>query len=114
MFTAKAASCPSKAVTPAAKDCPININKLDGKESTRMPSERFILRVPLGRLLIGLLLTVIPISLIGLFALAQSEKSLEESVGTNYRTIAEATSGEVSSLSTTAFTTWGSWPSPRS
>jgi RNase H-fold protein (predicted Holliday junction resolvase) len=61
-----------------------------------MPSERFILRVPLGRLLIGLLLTVIPISLIGLFALAQSEKSLQESVGTNFRTIAEATSGEVS------------------
>ena len=47
-----------------------------------MPSEdRFEVRVPLGRLLIGLLVVVIPISLAGLYGIQKTDQALEQTIG---------------------------------
>jgi hypothetical protein len=60
-----------------------------------MPPDSFELRIPLRKLLIGLLLTVVPICLAGLYTLSVSEKSLERSIGTHFKTIAEGEAAEV-------------------
>lgn len=56
--------------------------------------EKFELRVSLPKLLIGLLLTVVPISVLGLYSIAQSQKSLERTIGHYFKTIAEGTAVE--------------------
>jgi hypothetical protein len=61
-----------------------------------MASERYEVRVPFKRLLIALLLTVVPISIAGLYTLSLSERSLEKTIGTHFKTIAESTALEVS------------------
>jgi len=61
-----------------------------------MPAERYEVRIPLRRLLIALLLTVVPISIAGLFTISQSEKALEKTIGTHFQTIAESTASEIS------------------
>ena len=61
-----------------------------------MASERFELRISYQRLLIGLLATVVPISLVGLYALEKSHDALEDTVGTHYKIVAESTAREVS------------------
>ena len=60
-----------------------------------MPIERFELRIPLKKLLIGLLLTVVPISIAGLYSLTHSQASLEKMIGAHFRTIAEHASAEI-------------------
>lgn len=61
-----------------------------------MPAERFEIRISLSKLLIGLLLTVIPISIAGLYSLSISDKSLERTIGSHFQTIAQSTAAEVS------------------
>lgn len=61
-----------------------------------MLSERFEFRISVRRLLIGVLVTIVPISLVGLWSLAQSQTSLRENIGTHFRTIAQSTATEVS------------------
>jgi len=63
-----------------------------------MSEESFELRVSIRKLLIGLLLTVIPISLAGLFSITQSDKALEKMIGGHFKTIAESSSAEISHL----------------
>lgn len=60
-----------------------------------MSPQAYELRIPARRLLIGMLLTVLPISVAGLYSLSESEKSLERTIGTHFKTIAEATAAEV-------------------
>jgi hypothetical protein len=60
-----------------------------------MSPQGYELRIPARRLLIAMLLTVLPISLTGLYSLSQSEKSLERTIGTHFKTIAESTAAEV-------------------
>lgn len=60
-----------------------------------MPSERYEIRVPVKRLLIGLLLTIVPICLAGLWTISQSERALVNTIGTHFRTIAEGTATEI-------------------
>lgn len=53
--------------------------------------EKFELRFSLPKLLIGLLLTVVPISLVGLYSILESQKSLERTVGHYFKTMADST-----------------------
>ncbi|MBL8294411.1 MAG: cache domain-containing protein [Bryobacterales bacterium] len=61
-----------------------------------MFTDKFQLRVPLLRLLVGLLITVVPISLIALYAVARSDDSMKEMVGSHFQSIAIVTAGDVS------------------
>jgi hypothetical protein len=58
--------------------------------------ERFEIRVSLEKLLIGLLLTAVPVCIAGLYSLTQSHKSMERSVGNQFRIIAEITAAATS------------------
>ena len=60
-----------------------------------MPGDRYELRIPLRRLLTGLLLTVIPICAIGLIVVSRAGQALDRHWGQHFRTIAEFTASEV-------------------
>ena len=59
-----------------------------------MASERFELRIPIPKLLVGALLTVLPISVAGLLTLNHAQSALEQTIGTHFRTIAEFAAAE--------------------
>ena len=61
-----------------------------------MASDRFELRISYRRLLIGLLVTVVPISLVGLYSIEKSHDELQNTVGTHFKIVAESTAREVS------------------
>jgi len=61
-----------------------------------MPAERFEFHISVRRLLIGVLLTIVPISLVGLWSIAQSQNALRNNIGTHFRSIAQSTAAEVS------------------
>ena len=61
-----------------------------------MPSDRFEFRVSFRKLLLGLAVTLIPISLAGLYSLTASERALERAIGGHFRAISESTAAEVS------------------
>lgn len=61
-----------------------------------MPPNRYELRIPLKRLLIAMLATIVPICIAGLWSISQSERSLERTIGTYFSTIAERTASAVS------------------
>ena len=63
-----------------------------------MPKERAPLQIPMQKLLIGLVLTVIPISLAGLLAIHSTERSLQADTGRHFKTISEGAAVEVSNL----------------
>lgn len=60
-----------------------------------MPGDRYELRIPLRRLLTGLMLTVIPICAIGLIVVSRAGQALDRHWGQHFRTIAEFTASEV-------------------
>jgi hypothetical protein len=62
-----------------------------------MPSkEQFEFRVSAPKLLAGLLLSVIPISVAGLFSISQTHKSLEKTIGNHFKSMAESTAAATS------------------
>jgi hypothetical protein len=61
-----------------------------------MWSEGLKLRIPVNELLIISLVTVVPISLAGLYTLSQSDQSLHVTIGNDFRAIAGSTAAEVS------------------
>lgn len=61
-----------------------------------MPTERFELRISYKRLLIGLVVTVVPISLVGLYAITKSDAELQRTIGSHFRIFAESSAREVS------------------
>ncbi len=62
-----------------------------------MPSEEKLeLRVPLTKLLVGLLIAVGLISLLGLYSISLSDRALERQIGSHFRTIAQSTAASVS------------------
>jgi hypothetical protein len=60
-----------------------------------MPKEPFELHVSFKRLLIGLLITVVPISVVGLYAITKSDSELQRTIGTHYKVLAETTARAV-------------------
>ncbi len=61
-----------------------------------MAANSLELRISFKRLLIGLLVTVVPISLAGLYAITRSDHELQRTVGTHFKIFAEAVAWEVS------------------
>jgi hypothetical protein len=57
-----------------------------------MPFEATELRISLQKLLIGLILVLVPLSVVGLYITHRSEKSLEQTVGAQHRAVAESIS----------------------
>ncbi|HWQ53296.1 MAG TPA: cache domain-containing protein [Bryobacteraceae bacterium] len=60
------------------------------------PDERFEFRISFRKLLVGLALALVPISVAGLYSITRSHESLESTVGTHFKTIAESTAEGVS------------------
>jgi hypothetical protein len=60
-----------------------------------VPRDTFEFRIAYRKLLLGLLLTVVPISLVALYAISQGASSLRETIGSHYSTIAEAVANQV-------------------
>lgn len=63
-----------------------------------MAIDEIRLRISYRSMLVLLLLTVIPISLAGLYTISQSGRTLEEVIGTHFSTIARAAASEISLL----------------
>ena len=61
-----------------------------------MPFDSLELRISLQRLLFGLVIVIVPLSLVGLYITSESVSSQEEANGTHLRTVAQAASGTVS------------------
>ncbi|MCP5118368.1 MAG: hypothetical protein GY953_46745 [bacterium] len=61
-----------------------------------MATDSFELRISYRRLLIGLLVTVVPISLVGLYSIERSHDALQDTIGTHFKIVAESTAREVS------------------
>lgn len=61
-----------------------------------MAGESLELRISFKRLLIGLVVTVVPISLTGLYAISRSDQELRHTVGTHFKIFAEVAAWEVS------------------
>ncbi len=61
-----------------------------------MASDTFEVRISLQRLLLGLILSILPISFFGLYLSSESDASLEKSVGAHFRTIAQLASAATS------------------
>jgi len=55
-----------------------------------MPSDSLEIRVSLQRLLIALVVIIVPLNFLGLYLSSESNTSLEQVVGTHFRTIAQA------------------------
>lgn len=60
-----------------------------------MPTERFELRISYRKLLIGLLITVVPLCLAGLFAITKSDTALQRTIGTHFKILAGNAANEV-------------------
>jgi hypothetical protein len=61
-----------------------------------MRSEKFEFHVPYSKLLIGLFVTVIPICIVALYSYTTSQRSLERTIGNQFKTIADSTAMEIS------------------
>ena len=55
-----------------------------------MPFDTLEIRISLQKLLIGLTLVIVPLSFVGLYLASQAEASLEETLGTHFRSIAQS------------------------
>src|SRR5580704_479917 len=57
-----------------------------------MPFEATELRISLQKLLIGLVLVMVPLSVVGLYITHRSEQSLEQTVGAQHRAVSQSIS----------------------
>src|SRR5713226_1245354 len=55
-----------------------------------MPLDTLEIRISLQKLLIGLILVIVPLSLVGLYLTSQADTSLEQTIGAHFRSIAQA------------------------
>lgn len=63
-----------------------------------MPQDKFELRIPLSRLLTGVILTIVPICAVGLFIMTRAERAIDRKIGGHFQTIATLTASEVSAF----------------
>jgi Cache domain len=61
-----------------------------------MPHDNLEIRVSLQKLLLGLVVVIVPLSLVGLYITSESVSSVEEAHGAHLKAIAQATAGTVS------------------
>ena len=60
-----------------------------------MPTDGFEVRVSFKRLVIGILVTIVPISLLSIYAVTQSDHELQGTIGAHFKVVAESTSQNV-------------------
>lgn len=63
-----------------------------------MPQDKFELRISLSRLLTGVVLTIVPICVVGLFTMTRAERAIDRRIGAHFETIATLTASEVSAF----------------
>lgn len=61
-----------------------------------MALDRFEVRVSITKLLLGLIIVIVPLSIVGLILTERSDKALDKSIGTDFKTVAEMYGNEVS------------------
>src|ERR1700676_2930309 len=61
-----------------------------------MLSDNFELRISLQKLLIGRTLSIVPLSVAGLYVTTHSDRSVQQTVGTHFRAIAQAKGDQLS------------------
>jgi hypothetical protein len=61
-----------------------------------MPFDTLEIRISLQKLLIGLILVIVPLSLVGLYLTSQADTSLEQTIGAHFRSIAQIESAATS------------------
>src|SRR4029077_1218113 len=54
-----------------------------------MPFDTLEIRFPLQKLLIGLILVIVPLSVVGLYLTSEADTALEQTIGTHFRGIAQ-------------------------
>ncbi len=62
------------------------------------PEQRFEPKIPYTRVLFLLMVIIIPISIYGFYTIAQADEAMQESIGGNFRSIAESNAYEISSF----------------
>jgi hypothetical protein len=60
-----------------------------------VPQDSFEFRIAYRKLLIGLLVIVVPVSLTTLYAISQSARRLQQTIGTHYQTIAQSSAAAI-------------------
>ena len=60
-----------------------------------MPQDTFQFRISVRRLLIGLLITIVPISLFALYTISTTTDELQAAIGSHFKTIAEVTATDL-------------------
>src|SRR6266849_5448544 len=60
-----------------------------------MATDGFDVRISLQRLLVGLILSIVPLSILGFYITAYSEKALELAVGSHFKIIADSKAGQI-------------------
>ena len=63
-----------------------------------MPPERFEIRIPAFKLLIAMMVIIIPICFIGLFAITRADTTLEQTRGTDFKTLAQIKAAQVANF----------------
>lgn len=63
-----------------------------------MPKDRFEIRLPLKKLLIGLCLTLVPLCAVGLYTITQAGRAVRTTIGTHFKTIAETSASEIATF----------------
>mgnify|MGYP001193110912 CR=1 FL=1 len=63
-----------------------------------MPTDRFEVRLPLKKLLIGLCLTLVPLCAVSLFTITQAGSAMRGAIGAHFKTIAGITASEIASF----------------
>ena len=61
-----------------------------------MPVDRLEVRVSITKLLLALVIVIVPLSIVGLVLTTRSDKSLDNTIGNNFRALAQTYSNEVS------------------
>jgi hypothetical protein len=54
-----------------------------------MPFDTLEIRISLQKLLIGLILVIVPLSVVGLYLTSEADTSLEQTIGAHFRSIAQ-------------------------
>lgn len=63
-----------------------------------MALDRFEVRISIQKVLLGLVLVIVPLSIVGLYLTSQSDRALSSSIGTHLKTLAQMYSADISHL----------------
>jgi hypothetical protein len=61
-----------------------------------MALDKFEVRVSMQKVLLGLVLVIVPLSIVGLYITSRSDRALDQSIGTHFKTIAQMYGNDIS------------------